>query len=99
MARSPSPAGVAHGFLALEPLRLAYFVTAAYEMAATSWASRGTTRSPPFRGPPSQGGRDGHPILSGRDQANPFPPGARGASSRELTAPRHAWTGHDLLLP
>jgi dTDP-4-dehydrorhamnose 3,5-epimerase len=64
------PAGVAHGFLALEPLRLAYFVTAAYDgsdelgfawddpLAAVPW-------------PAIPGRPDGRPILSGRDQANP----------------------------
>ena len=64
------PAGVAHGFLALEPLRLAYFVTAEYDatdelgfawddaLAAVAW-------------PAVPGGPDGRPILSGRDRANP----------------------------
>ena len=64
------PAGVAHGFLALEPLQLAYFVTAEYDgtdelgfawddpLAAIPW--------PVVRGRP-----DGRPILSGRDRANP----------------------------
>ena len=64
------PAGVAHGFLALERLQLAYFVTAEYDgtdelgfawddpLAAIPW--------PVVRGRP-----DGRPILSGRDRANP----------------------------
>jgi len=64
------PAGVAHGFLAIEPLQLAYFVTAEYDgtdelgfawddpLAAIRW--------PVVRGRP-----DGRPILSGRDRANP----------------------------
>jgi len=63
-------AGVAHGFLAIEPLQLAYFVTAGYDgsdelgfawddpLAAIPW--------PVVRGRP-----DGRPILSGRDRANP----------------------------
>ncbi len=64
------PAGVAHGFLALEPLRLAYFVTAEYDatdelgfawddsLAAVAW-------------PAVPGEPDGRPILSVRDRANP----------------------------
>jgi dTDP-4-dehydrorhamnose 3,5-epimerase len=64
------PAGVAHGFLALEPLRLAYFVTAEYDgtdelgfawddpLAAVPW--------PALPGEPRR-----QPILSGRDRTNP----------------------------
>ncbi len=64
------PAGVAHGFLALRPLRLAYFVTAEYDgsdelgfawddpLAAIAW-------------PAVPGTQDGRPILSSRDQTNP----------------------------
>ncbi len=64
------PAGVAHGFLALEPLQLAYFVTAEYDasdelgfawddaLAAVPWPAVADTL-------------DGRPILSGRDRANP----------------------------
>lgn len=64
------PAGVAHGFLALEPLELVYLVTNEYDgsdefgfawddpLAAVPWpATPGTT-----------GGR---PILSDRDRSNP----------------------------
>jgi dTDP-4-dehydrorhamnose 3,5-epimerase len=63
------PIGVAHGFLALEPLDLIYFVTNEYDGsdelgfawddpdAAVPW--------PPIPTP------DGRPILSGRDSANP----------------------------
>ena len=64
------PTGVAHGFLALEPLQLIYLVTNEYDgsdelgfawddpLAAVSWpAIAGTT--------------DGLPILSERDQSNP----------------------------
>jgi dTDP-4-dehydrorhamnose 3,5-epimerase len=64
------PRGVAHGFLALEPLELLYLVTNRYDgtdelgfawddpAAAVSW--------PAIPGTP-----DGRPILSGRDAANP----------------------------
>ena len=61
------PAGVAHGFLALEPLELIYLVTAEYDGtdelgfawndpdAAVAWPDLGA----------------GRPILSERDQTNP----------------------------
>jgi dTDP-4-dehydrorhamnose 3,5-epimerase len=64
------PAGVAHGFLALEPLELMYLVTNEYDgtdelgfawddpMAAVPW--------PAVAGTP-----DGRPILSDRDRSNP----------------------------
>lgn len=64
------PIGVAHGFLALEPLDLLYLVTTPYDgsdelgfawddaLAAVPW--------PPVTATP-----DGTPILSGRDRANP----------------------------
>jgi dTDP-4-dehydrorhamnose 3,5-epimerase len=64
------PAGVAHGFLALEPLALAYLVTNEYDgsdelgfawddpLAAVPW-------------PIVDAAPDGRPILSDRDQANP----------------------------
>jgi dTDP-4-dehydrorhamnose 3,5-epimerase len=64
------PAGVAHGFLALEPLELVYFVTNAYDgtdelgfawddpVAAVAW-------------PPHVATTDGRPILSARDRSNP----------------------------
>lgn len=64
------PAGVAHGFLALEPLELVYLVTNEFDgsdelgfawddqLAAVPW--------PAVAGTP-----DGRPILSGRDRANP----------------------------
>ena len=64
------PIGVAHGFLALEPLELVYFVTNAYDgsdergfawddpLAAVPWPALGAT----------PGGR---PILSERDRSNP----------------------------
>ena len=64
------PIGVAHGFLALEPLQLIYLVTNGYDgsdelgfawddpLAAVPW-------------PNVEGTSDGRPILSGRDQSNP----------------------------
>ena len=65
------PTGVAHGFLAVEPLQLIYFVTNEYDgsdelgfawddpTAAVDW--------PDVRATP-----DGRPILSPRDAANPL---------------------------
>jgi dTDP-4-dehydrorhamnose 3,5-epimerase len=64
------PAGVAHGFLALEPLELVYLVTNEFDgtdelgfawddpLAAVPW--------PAVAGTP-----DGRPILSDRDRSNP----------------------------
>ena len=64
------PIGVAHGFLALEPLQLIYLVTNEYDgsdelgfawddaLAAVSWPA--VPESP-----------DGRPILSDRDRTNP----------------------------
>lgn len=64
------PIGVAHGFLALEPLQLIYLVTNGYDgsdelgfawddpLAAVAW-------------PAVQGTPDGRPILSDRDRTNP----------------------------
>ena len=64
------PIGIAHGFLALEPLQLIYLVTNGYDgsdelgfawddpLAAVPW-------------PTVEGTPDGRPILSGRDQSNP----------------------------
>jgi dTDP-4-dehydrorhamnose 3,5-epimerase len=64
------PAGVAHGFLALEALELLYLVTTEFDgtdelgfawddpAVAVSW-------------PPVEGTPDGRPILSERDQSNP----------------------------
>jgi dTDP-4-dehydrorhamnose 3,5-epimerase-like enzyme len=64
------PIGVAHGFLALEPLTLLYLVTGEYDgtdelgfawddpLAAVPWPAVGGTV-------------DGRPILSGRDRENP----------------------------
>lgn len=67
------PTGVAHGFLALEPLELIYLVTNEYDgtdelgfawddpIAAVEW-------------PVIPGTTDGRPILSERDQTNPTLP-------------------------
>jgi dTDP-4-dehydrorhamnose 3,5-epimerase len=64
------PAGVAHGFLALEPLELLYLVTNEYDggdelgfawddpAVGVPWPPLGTTP-------------DGRPILSDRDRSNP----------------------------
>ena len=64
------PIGIAHGFLALEPLQLIYLVTNGYDgsdelgfawddpLAAVPW-------------PTVEGTPDGRPTLSGRDQSNP----------------------------
>jgi dTDP-4-dehydrorhamnose 3,5-epimerase-like enzyme len=64
------PIGVAHGFLAVEPLQLIYFVTNLYDgadelgfawddrLAAVPWPAVDVTP-------------DRQPILSGRDRANP----------------------------
>ena len=64
------PIGIAHGFLALEPLQLIYLVTNGYDgsdelgfawddpLAAVPWPAVDDTP-------------DGRPILSGRDQSNP----------------------------
>ncbi len=64
------PIGVAHGFLALEPLQLIYLVTNEYDgsdelgfawddpLAAVPW-------------PAVDGSPDGRPILSDRDRTNP----------------------------
>ena len=68
------PTGVAHGFLALEPLELIYLVTNEYDgtdelgfawddpLAAVAWPTIAETA-------------DGRPILSERDQTNPTLPG------------------------
>lgn len=67
------PVGVAHGFLALEPLDLIYFVTNEYDgtdelgfawddpLAAVPWPRVAATA-------------DGQPILSERDRSNPSLP-------------------------
>jgi len=66
------PIGIAHGFLALEPLELIYLVTNGYDgsdelgfawddpLAAVPWPTVSDAATP-----------DGHPILSDRDRSNP----------------------------
>jgi dTDP-4-dehydrorhamnose 3,5-epimerase len=64
------PAGVAHGFLALEPLELVYFVTNAYDGSD----ELGVAWDDPRIGvvwPTSAATVDGRPILSERDRQNP----------------------------
>jgi len=64
------PAGVAHGFLALEPLQLAYFVTAEYDATdELGFAWDDPVAAIPW--PAIPGRPDGRPILSGRDRVNP----------------------------
>ena len=64
------PTGVAHGFLALAPLQLIYFVTNEYDGSdelGFAWGRSG--RRGRLAGTP--GTPHGRPILSGRDAANP----------------------------
>lgn len=64
------PTGVAHGFLALEPIELVYFVTNEYDGAdelGFAWDDS-DARVPWPRVP---GTADGLPILSDRDRENP----------------------------
>jgi len=65
------PTGVAHGFLAIEPLQLIYFVTNAYDGSdelGFAWDDPAVAVAwPALPGTP-----DGRPILSGRDGANPL---------------------------
>ena len=64
------PTGVAHGFLAMEPLELVYFVTNEYDGAdELGFAWNDPDAAVPW--PTVPGTADGAPILSGRDQANP----------------------------
>lgn len=64
------PTGVAHGFLALEPLQLLYLVTNEYDGSdelGFAWDDPAVVVDwPVLRGTPN-----GRPILSGRDAANP----------------------------
>ena len=64
------PSGVAHGFLALDPLDLIYLVTNEYDGSdelGFAWDDPAVGVAwPTLRGTP-----DGRPILSGRDGANP----------------------------
>lgn len=64
------PTGVAHGFLALEPLQLIYLVTNEYDGSdelGFAWDDPAVAVAWPA--PP--GSADGRPILSGRDALNP----------------------------
>lgn len=64
------PTGVAHGFLALEPLELLYLVTNEYDGSD----ELGFAWDDPAVGVPwpvVEGTPDGRPILSGRDSSNP----------------------------
>lgn len=64
------PAGVAHGFLALEPLELLYLVTNAYDGSdELGFAWDDPAVGVPWPIPPSASG--GQPILSDRDRSNP----------------------------
>ncbi len=77
------PAGVAHGFLALEPLTLVYLVTNEYD----GTDELGFAWDDPDAGVawPRVETQDGRPILSDRDHANP--------SLRELIARMRADAG------
>ncbi len=64
------PIGVAHGFLALEPLTLLYLVSAEYDGSdelGFAWDDPAVAVSWPV----APGTPDGRPILSGRDQSAP----------------------------
>ncbi len=64
------PSGVAHGFLALEPLRLLYLVTNEYDGSdELGFAWDDPSVGVPW--PPVLGTPDGRPILSDRDRTNP----------------------------
>ena len=64
------PAGVAHGFLALEPLELLYLVTAEYDGTdelGFAWDDPAVA----IEWPPVADTPNGLPILSSRDRTNP----------------------------
>ena len=64
------PAGVAHGFLALEPLDLIYFVTNEYDGSdELGFAWDDPVARVPW--PTVDAAPDGRPILSDRDRSNP----------------------------
>ena len=64
------PTGVAHGFLALEPLELLYLVTNEYDGSdELGFAWDDPAVGVPW--PALPGTPDGRPILSDRDQSNP----------------------------
>lgn len=64
------PTGVAHGFLALEPLQLLYLVTNEYDATdELGFAWNDPAVGVPW--PAAPGTPDGRPILSDRDRSNP----------------------------
>lgn len=64
------PAGVAHGFLALEPLELVYLVTSEFDGSdELGFAWDDAAAAVPW--PPVPGAPGGRPILSDRDRSNP----------------------------
>jgi dTDP-4-dehydrorhamnose 3,5-epimerase len=64
------PTGVAHGFLALEPLQLLYLVSNEYDGSdELGFAWDDPAVGVPW--PPVPGTADGRPILSDRDRTNP----------------------------
>lgn len=64
------PVGVAHGFLALEPLDLVYFVTNEYDGSdELGFAWDDPAAAVPWPAVDATG--DGRPILSDRDRSNP----------------------------
>jgi dTDP-4-dehydrorhamnose 3,5-epimerase len=64
------PTGIAHGFLALDPLQLIYLVTNEYDGSdELGFAWDDPVVAVPW--PTVPGTSDGRPILSGRDQTNP----------------------------
>lgn len=64
------PTGVAHGFLAVEPLQLLYLVTNEYDGAdELGFAWDDPAVGVPW--PTVPGTKDGRPILSDRDRSNP----------------------------
>ena len=85
------PTGVAHGFLALEPLELIYLVTNEYD----GTDELGFAWDDPAVGVPwpvLSATPDGRPILSGRDQTNPplaeLVERLRGGTSGSVDPPR-----------
>jgi dTDP-4-dehydrorhamnose 3,5-epimerase len=63
------PTGVAHGFLALEPLQLVYFVTNPYDGSdELGFAWDDPVAAVPWPAVPASA--DGRPILSDRDRSN-----------------------------
>jgi dTDP-4-dehydrorhamnose 3,5-epimerase len=64
------PPGVAHGFLAVEPLELVYLVTNEYDGTdELGFAWDDPTAGVPW--PAVPGAADGRPVLSDRDRSNP----------------------------